>query len=1026
MVNKNFLKYLALLLIYVWSSLVFAQNGGIPDRYMNDPAVDLTRHDKLLFPDEVDALIQSSKGHFDISTLNPVQSSDLWKDVFVKELPEDKNPLINMDEVDYHSPVLSPSGIFRFNITSGDNSKLYTMMISKTVHSVLLAKSLLRKIGYQIPDIKYLSKVIIKFKNEAEKKGFVSYLENVAFAGAPKNWVVEELEDNKLLVQDLIVMDANHTIYNLAVGVTSDMIQGRRLLSSLAVPLSIVNLTESVNMLRWNAGVKNGSEIMLFHNALSEFQCTWDDARWIARRIEKLTREEWREIVASTHIPKAVQMILVEKLISRRNSVMKLFKVDAEEIKVDSKISNGVELVDGKLTQQEWPGYGSRFAYGDPDSPLADSEMKSFIKSRAISTLLDLVVSQINQIPYLGTDIQKINETKFQENIEKLIAQSVAEQKQAEIPLKSWVFPTVRGQMILARNLVTGTYLGTDNLVQLVDTVGVAVGAGAFVGTMGLPTPLTLYGSGEALFVRTYAHLRPVTSIEKSLKYPFKNILVPLVKREYGQKLHEAAQTAVDPEASDEVKIAKAEEALKPFKDTMDVGESILVTDSLSTVGGAKLGAGYEKLVTASLSLSPSFQVVSRFHIHRKTEDTFQIYRDIGRVGAMSASFNLDSLIPVLELNFKKSSGKARVKFYSINLSPKNPKALKNAALLREAIVSSSTKNFEESENGKPYVIAHDFKEKTPHVNLFFWQWKWQDASTNITVQNPQGDTRYFRRSYHGMTKGRNYQAYVNAVISHWVNLLFDRKAGLSEGGSNPGYSYKGRAENRFLTLDEEVTKEGTKLEPFAKLTRIYNGWSIDRKKAQKILDELTTRYRHEFYGAPVLNDTQRIFLYNISLNIFFYQRGIEYLLELKDSEIKRIFRENKQQKSLVINPAKIEDKDTGVLKFIRFLNRFRKYEEKGNFTKANKYLLKALSQAEYKLTLKGLVALMGGEENIFVNSRIDGFREGDEDGDKALISNSLGEFGAANVLGPVVQVQRQTEMIEGEFFIYWMMTRLI
>src|SRR5690606_30803495 len=153
-----------------------------------------------------------------------------------------------------------------------------------------------------------------------------------------------------------------------------------------------------------------------------------------------------------------------------------LFEIDAKEIKVDGEISSGVELVKGKLTQQNWPGYGSRFAYGDPDSPLADSEIKSWIKSRAISTFLDIVVSQINQLPYLGTDISKINNERFQENLEKEIAKSIEEKRPAEVPLEAWVFPTFRGQMILSRNIVTGTYLGTDNLVQLVDTVGVAVG----------------------------------------------------------------------------------------------------------------------------------------------------------------------------------------------------------------------------------------------------------------------------------------------------------------------------------------------------------------------------------------------------------------------------------------------------------------------------------------------------------------------------------------------------------------------
>lgn len=1020
------MKRLSLLFVLLWSTWAMAQNGGIPTKYMNDPAVDLVRNGKPLMTDEVHKLREETKGRFDISTLNPVQTSDLWKDIYLPKLPKDTNPILDLDEVTYHSPVLSPSGVFRFNIRNGGDGKLYTMMLSKTVHSVLLAKSLLRKIGYQIPDVKYLSKVILKFKDVAEKKGFVSYLENVAFAGSPKNWIIEELDDNKLMLQDLIVMDSNHTIYNLAVGVTSDMIQGRRLLSSLAVPLSIVHLTESVNMLRWNAGNRNGNEIVLFHDQLSEFQCTWDDARWIARRIEKLSREDWKEIVESTNVPKVVQQILLEKIISRRNSVMKLFAIDAEEMKVDADITNGVELVKGKLTQQNWPGYASRFAYGDPDSPLAESEMKSFIKSRVISTILEIAIAQINQLPFLGTDIQKLNEAKFQENIQKAIDKSVATKTPMEVPVKAWAFPTVKGQLILSRNIVTGTYLGTDNLVQLVDTVGVAVSAGAFVGTMGLPSFMNAFASGDAQIVRTYAHLRPVTSIQKSLKYPFKNVFAPIVKKDYGNKLHEAAKLTFDPNATDEAKVEKIEEALKPFKDSMDVGESILVTDAISTVAGAKLGVGYEKLLTASLSLSPGFNVVSRFHVYRKTANDFQIYKDIGHSGSFSANFDLDSYVPVLNVTYKKIKGGAKVKFYTLNLNPKNPDVVKNASLLRQAIVSSSVKDLENEERTKPFILKHDFKESAPKINLFYWQWQWLDSSTDISVTNPKGDERFFRRQYHGMTKGKNYQKYVNQVISHWVSLLFDKRAGLSEGGDNPGYSYKGSAENRFLTLDEEVDRKGKKIEPFVKLSRIYNGWSIDRKGAEAILNDMRQRFRYDFFNAPVLNDTRRIFLYNISLNIFFYKNGIDNVLKLKDDEIKKIFRENLSQENLMINPAKVEDEATGVDSFLSYLAKFRSYEDSGKYIKANKYLMKALSQAEYKLNLKGLVTLMGGEENIFINSRVDGFREGDEDGDKAIISNSIGEFGSSNILGPVVQLQRQTEMIEGEFFIYWMMTRLI
>lgn len=1022
------MKLLAYLLIGLWSALVLAQQGGgIPTQYMNDPAVDLTRNSEVLMPDEVHTLREQTKGRFDISTLNPVESSDLWKNVYVKDLPSDQNPIIDMDEVDYHSPVLSPSGVFRFNIeNNAGDGRLYTVMLSKTVHSVLLAKGLLRKIGYQIPDIKYLPRVVVRFKDETEKKSFISYLENVAFAGAAKNWIVEELEDNKLMLQDLIVMDSNHAIYNLAVGVTSDMIQGRRLLSSLAVPLSIVNLTESVNMLRWNAGAINNKQVILYHDQLDQFQCSWDDARWITRRIEKLTRDDWDEIVSGSHLPKSVQMILLEKMISRRNSVMKLFNIDAKEMKIEAEVSNGVELVKGKLTQQNWPGYASRFAYGDPDSPLSSSEIKSWVYSKALSTLMDSVVSYINQLPYLGTDVNKINNQKFEENIASAVAKSIAEKKPAEVPLKAWIFPTFRGQLIVNRNLVTGTYLGTDNLVQLVDTVGVAMGAGAFVGTMGLPTPIQAYASGEALYVRSYAHLRPVTSIQKALKYSFKNILVPLVKFDYGKKLHQAAVLQAEPGASEEAKAAAFEKAIKPFKDSMEVGESIVVTDSVATYIGAQVAAGYDKLFRASLGLVPGHMVVHRFHVHRKSEYDYHIYKDLGHVGSLGANLNIDTLIPVLKLSYKKSIGNASVKHYSLNLSPKNPEAIKNASLLRRAIVWSSTGDIEDDVNKKPFIVRHHFKESNPSINLFFWQWQWQDAITNISVTNPMGDTRWFRRFYKGKTSGRNYQKYVTDTINHWVNLIFDYKAGLNDTSSNPGYSIKGVAETKIAIFDEEVDNKGKMIEPFVRISRVNNGWAINRKKANEVLTRMTNRYRHSFWNAPILNDTQRIFLYNISLNMLFYRAGIEFLFKLKEDEIKRIYRTHKSFENLVMSPAKIDDSDTGVKTFLKYMKKFRKNEAEGDEEDANEYLLKAFSHAEDNLTVAGISALMGGDTNFFMSSRIEGFREGDEDGDRSLISSSLGEFGSAQMMGPIVHLQRSTDMMEGEFFIYWMMSRLI
>jgi hypothetical protein len=1027
------MKLLTWLYILLLASWAYAQKG-IPNRYMNDPAVDLTSNGQLLFPDEVHQLIEKTKGRFDISTLDPVQTSDLWKNIFPKELPASLISVQAMDEVHYHSPVLSPSGIFRFNIHHKQgNGHLYTVMLSKSVHGHLMAKSLLQKIGYQVPDIKYLSKLVVKFKNENEKKLFIAYLEEMAMAGKAHSWVVEDF-GTEIILQDIVVMEANHVIYNLAVGVSADMIQGRRLLSSLAVPLSIVNLPESINKLRWNAGNLSNNQVFLHHDSLDDFQCTWEDARWISRRIEKLSRQDWEAIVEASHLPKPIQQVLVEKLISRRNSVMKLFNIDAKNMAVESKVNNGIDIVNGKVTTGQWPGYANNFAEGDPDSPLADSELKSWIKSRALSTGMDIALAQINQLPFMGTDISKINNEKFQAHLTEAIQKSILEKKPVELPIKSWIFPTARGQLILSRNLITGTYLGTDNLVQLVDTVGVSLGAGVFGATMGVGftgtrgfTPIGIMANAEASFIRTYAHLRPVYKITKALKYPFKNIFVPLVKVDYSRKLYEATRLIMDPDASEEERVAEINSVLKPFKDALEIGESLIVTDMLATYAAAQGNINlYGKLVSSSLGIVPGHQVISRFHIFRRSEDEFQIYKDIGHKGSVGVHFNLDSLVPVVTLSAKKTDGKARVKFFSLNLNAKNPNVVTHASLLRKAILHSSTAEMEASDI-RPYVIKHEFKESTPQANFLFWRYIYQKSSNQISIANPQGDERYYRRYFLGQTKGRNYQAYVNDLITHWVGLIFERKAGLTDAtGTNPGFSFKGQAKTRFLTMDQQVDERGRVIEPFVRVTRIWNGWSIDRKRAEEILDEIRTRYRHDFYPAPVLNHTNKIFLYNISVNTFLYKNGLEYLLTLTEEEIRRIFHKHLAQKTLIITPASVDDVDTGVNKFLNFLNNYRISAQRDKDHKSNNYLLKAVSLAERKLTLKGLAELMGGEDNLYAVSRIDGFREADEEGNKPIISDSLGFFGSPRTLGPVVQMQRQTDMLEGEFFIYWMMQRLI
>ncbi len=1019
------------ILFLLHASLALAQvRGTIPQKYVNRPATDLVKDGKVLLPEEAHDLFIRSRQRLDLSTLNPAEDTDIWKNVYPARIDEEKLDNLPVDEtstVEYDSNVLSRTGNYRFNVTSINEfgvPEIFTMLISKNAHSMLMTKSLLRKIGYNVPSMKWLPKVQIKFKTEEEKKAFVRYIELEAMAGDAENWVVEDYGDNVLLVQDVVVMEGNPLIYNLAMGpITNEITGGRRLMNSLVIPLTLTNVPESINMLKWSMGNVTDGMVALDLDYANEFDCSWEDARWIGRRIEKMSRSDWQDVVASSHVPKAVQMVILEKLISRRNNLMKLLQIDAVMLKVEEGLNHGADVVDGKIIKERWDGYATRFAFGDPDSPLSDAEMTSWIKSKAMQSFIDGAVSSVNSLKYLGTDINSINAGKYQEFVDTYLQNQMENPNEPlHIPIKGWVFPTFRGNLVLTRNITTGAYLGTDNMVNLVDAIGVSLEAGVFMGTAGLPNPIFASAGAAASVTRVYAHLRPVTTLTKALKYPFKNILVPIVKKEYGKQLSDILALNLDA-LSEEERKAKLKEALAPFKKDMEIGESLIVTDTLLVGGALRVGANMAYMMKAQLGIAPGQIVVGRFHIHRRSEDVVQIYRDFGNVRSITISFGLNSFLPIVKVGMKASAGTAKTKFFSLNINHENKNSLEQITYLKDALMHSSLKKLEKA--NKPWVIEHAFKEQERKVGIFFWRWNKVNSHTDMSLTHPTGAKRNFFRAYSGQNKGRDYQDFAFEAVRNWLALFADFDYTPTTTSSNPGQTFKGSARNKVVVYEGENTAQGV-VQPFMRLSRIWNGWEVDRAKAKDILNEILHRYRFEFFEPTVLNDTVKIFLYSISVNVLVYDRGVEHMATLAEEEVKKIFGRHAMRADLRVKPTNEEENENAANGFLSIRRKWIAARTKKDLIDASELAMKALTEAEEKLNVEGLRSLLGGERNFYVNSKIDGYRAGDENGDRALISNSFGEFGRREVLGPLQNIQQQSEMLEGEFFIYWIMTRLI
>ena len=285
-----------------------------------------------------------------------------------------------------------------------------------------------------------------------------------------------------------------------------------------------------------------------------------------------------------------------------------------------------------------------------------------------------------------------------------------------------------------------------------------------------------------------------------------------------------------------------------------------------------------------------------------------------------------------------------------------------------------------------------------------------------------------FRR-YDGAYSGNDYAGYAFDVVKALASKLLKTNVNFSGGGGgNPGYSFLGKAKNKIMSFESVKDEKGFFSRPFVKFSRIWNGWSLKKNKALKILEDIKERYLFGFFPRQILSQTDRLFLYNINVNFLIHPDGIAYMELLERDKISKIFRSYKR--GIRNNASRLRQEDRAITSKER---KFRKYIEKAKEAKADgdveeysDLILKAISEAEEELNIYGLKEIFGGESNFYSFARLDGFREGDENGDQPVVSHSLGEFGREGMEGPINAIREKTNMTEGEFLISWILRRVL
>lgn len=986
---------------------------------------DLIYNGRILTSREADLL----GAKLDLSKLEP-KTNDIW-DSSRTLLDDQKEIAINdHDVLSYEGALLSNTGLFRFNAIPTNGNKIYTIHMDKSLHTMLMRKNLLRALGYKIPAMKFLKKVTIQFNSKIVMDNFIKREIPEATLGAADRWTTANLvsaDQLSLTIKDVAITEPDEfDFYNVSMGVPTQTINSRSL-RALLIPYSLVDLYESVNKFSWIDGKQDNKTVMLSHFTGNEFATTVDDAIWMLNKLNKLTRADYQVIVAKAYFPKEIESILVEKLISRRNSLNRIFNLKTAELAFNNKINIGTSVKEGKVVQKDFSDYASRFAYGDAESPL--EQLRFFLYSKIQSNVIDNLVNKLNsEMSLFDLDVKRTD--YFQKQFKNGLDHFVETGELLPIKVGAWYAPVVDVQLLLSRDIILGNYLGTDNLVQLADTFGAAAEIGVFAGIEGLGYDLGGSVKVTTSLVRSYTHLKPVKNLKESLKEPYKNMFVGLMKRSLKEsffslsELKEIDEKDVNGDSKKEEQKKKIEGMFLEIDKNLDVGESLIITDRLVPSASVRLNFN-QGLIGAGVGVSGGVIVLKRIHLYKKSPKMLQIYDDSGFVRNIDLSFSLSSYLTLIRLSARFDKGHYNVNSYMVNLSSdtaENPNLFSNALGVYNVL---KNKDFEILNTSNPPVkLDVQFKDKSKTLSLLFWRMKSLTGKTYYDIKAKDGVVGTYYSLEKDFLTGLNPESFSKQVLNYYLQKeeISDVQITDDSNNSNPGESFFGRSRTQKIRYEATVGENKLFGQKFLALSDIKQGWAMSESKIRKFMKKTNEKFQHKLF-EPDQVDFKKIRLYNIGYHMNVYNKGLERLHLIKGEEITSI--ERKYKTSSRICQDDDQQKTTAscgdlwaVKKVIKACTKVSNDEARADCS------VKLFEQLMGDLDFVDFTRLIG-EDNLYVYGTIDGFREKSEILNDTVFSNTIGKIGSKQWDGPLDVVRELLGLSGGEFSGGWIRSGL-
>lgn len=914
-------------------SIANAESVSLPLNTVKKPSADLVS--KSGTPLDVGQAAALANQGTDLSALDP-QENKMWQDRTYPAVEDVAGAYpAGTRGVKFLSEEAALPFTYMSRVQSLENPGLfYRMSLSRYSHTTLMRAALLRKLGYYVPSPKYYRNLRVYFATEDDKKTFLKNAQESMISDfQSRGWVKEDdTKNHSVVFSDAVLEPAVAEYFDIQWGYAPDpnnpdqlpavqRFSRYRAYRALIIPFALVDVPESINRFSAKFGSVLSGHVVINHPSAESFSaCTYEDARWLVRRLSELRLQDFQDIVKAGAFPSDLEDLVLAKLVSRVKNSFELFNLKntagLPNLPLDISSRSGI-VKDGKVMQEFVPGYPQRFAHGDRQSPFQDGDLERYLgirgKTAAISTALNHINEKLDLLKV--SDLAQARQTQITNRIIEHIRTKPMEPLYQQV--EAWGGPVGGFNLAATRHVTTGTYFGSSAPIQLVDNMSVAARLGYFMALDGVPY-VTPVGGANVMVMRDYTHVRPLLSIKEGTKVPWKDLVIPQFMRKLSTVL--ANKELVK---SDDGKTMR--QPLDAFLGDLREGEVFTITDSVALSVYAQITSSLDVLMgisplsfinSVTLSADGS-RVILRQTSFMRTKEGIQVYVRSQTGKALGAALDLNYFINILRIRASTTWTNLNTDAFVIDYNPEyadlldtgkaDQKFVKDFVDTRDNLRPALRALFRTNDpellyskfSHKKFEIDHDLKTKELRTKFLAMRVNSFNEDHLLKIRyprnpdapdlNPKDEEVTLFANKRGELKGRDLLGFA----TDWFNGIFNKfspksRIDLAESNDpNPANTPYGKAYWKLVTTESDLTVNGTQYPSVSVVQHVWGGWHLNRKKFFKLLDEV----QGELKGAPLMNyrliepeafaTVTAVDFYRITANLSILPGGLDKIRDL-------------------------------------------------------------------------------------------------------------------------------------------------